>query len=186
VQPGQSLTITLDALPGSTFDGKVVALNPLVDAAGRAIVIRAQVRNQDIVLRPGMFARVRLITKEQADAMVVPEQALVPQGTEHYVFKIVDNKAARVKVETGQRRDGKVEIISGLVPGDLIVTAGHLKIRDGSTVTVVSRDEKADKAASAAPTPVSSAGPNDGGISPIAPANAAVKSNGEAPRTPKS
>jgi hypothetical protein len=132
-----------------------------------------------------MFARVRLITKEQADAMVVPEQALVPQGTEHYVFKIVDNKAARVKVETGQRRDGKVEIIAGLVPGALIVTAGHLKIRDGSTVTVVSRDDKADKAASASPSP-GSAGPNDGGISPIAPANAAVKSNGEAPRTPKS
>jgi membrane fusion protein (multidrug efflux system) len=187
VQPGQSLTITLDALPGSTFDGKVVALNPLVDAAGRSIVIRAQVRNQDTVLRPGMFARVRLITKEQADAMVVPEQALVPQGTERYVFRIVDNKAARVKVETGQRRDGKVEIISGLMPGDLIVTAGHLKIRDGSTVTVVSTDDKADKAASASPqSPASAASPNDGGISPIPPANAAVKSNGGAPRTPKS
>jgi membrane fusion protein (multidrug efflux system) len=185
VQPGQSLTITLDALPGSTFDGKVVALNPLVDAAGRSIVIRAQVRNQDTVLRPGMFARVRLITKDQADAMVVPEQALVPQGNDHYVFKIIDNKAARVKVETGQRRDGKVEIIAGLVPGDLIVTAGHLKIRDGSTVTVVSRDDKADKAASASPSPLS-AGPNDGGISPIAPANAAVKSNGEAARPPRS
>ena len=64
VQPGQSLTITLDAMPGKTFDGKVVAVNPLVDAAGRSIVIRAQVRNQDTTLRPGMFARVRLITKE--------------------------------------------------------------------------------------------------------------------------
>ena len=183
VQPGQSLTIALDAIPGKTFDGKVVAVNPLVDAAGRAIVIRAQVRNQDTVLRPGMFARVRLITKEQAEAMVVPEQALVPQGTEQYVFKIVDDKAARVKVETGQRRDGKVEVIAGLVPGDLIVTAGQLKIRDGSPVTVAVRD---DKSGSAAPPPVSSAGPDDGGPSPIAPANAAVKSSGMPARPPKS
>jgi membrane fusion protein (multidrug efflux system) len=183
VQPGQSLTIALDAIPGKTFDGKVVAVNPLVDAAGRAIVIRAQVRNQDTVLRPGMFARVRLITKEQAEAMVVPEQALVPQGTEQYVFKIVDNKAARVKVETGQRRDGKVEVIAGLVPGDLIVTAGQLKIRDGSPVTVAVRD---DKSGSAAPPPVSGAGPDDGGGSPIAPANAAVKSSGMPARPPKS
>jgi membrane fusion protein (multidrug efflux system) len=185
VQPGQSLTITLDAMPGSTFDGKVVALNPLVDAAGRSIVIRAQVRNQDTVLRPGMFARVRLITKDQADAMIVPEQALVPQGSEQYVFKIIDNKAARVKIETGQRRDGKVEVIAGLVPGDLIVTAGQLKIRDGSPVTVMGRQD--DKAANAPASPrVSSAGPNDAGPSPIVPADASVKSTGMPARPPKS
>jgi membrane fusion protein (multidrug efflux system) len=185
VQPGQALTISLDALPGKQFDGKVAAVNPLVDAAGRAVVIRAQVRNQDTVLRPGMFARVRLITKDQADAMVVPEQALVPQGTEQYVFKIVDDKAARVKVETGQRRDGKVEILAGLVAGDLIVTAGQLKIRDGSPVTVIGRQE--DKSGSApAPAPVSSAGPNDGGVSAIAPADAAVKASSMSPRPPKS
>jgi len=186
VQPGQLLTITLDAMPGSQFDGKVVAVNPLVDAAGRAIVIRAQVRNQDTVLRPGMFARVRLITKEQADAMIVPEQALVPQGTEQYVFKILDNKAARVKVDTGQRRDGKVEVVAGLVPGDLIVTAGQLKIRDGSPVTVIGKQE--DKAGNAAPpAPVSSASQNDGGsVSPITPANAAVKASAMPARPPKS
>jgi membrane fusion protein (multidrug efflux system) len=186
VQPGQSLTITLDAMPGSQFDGKVVAVNPLVDAAGRSIVIRAQVRNQDIVLRPGMFARVRLITKQQADAMVVPEQALVPQGTEQYVFKILDNKVVRVKVETGQRRDGKVEVIAGLVPGDLIVTAGQLKLRDGTLVSVVGKQD--DKSGSAPPpSPVSTANSNDGGTAlPIAPANAAVKASGMQARPPKS
>ena len=190
VQPGQSLTITLDAMPGSTFDGKVMAVNPLVDAAGRSIVIRAQVRNQDTVLRPGMFARVRLITKEQADAMVVPEQALVPQGTEQYVFKIIDSKVARVKVETGQRRDGKVEVISGLVPGDLIVTAGQLKLRDGVTVSVPgNKDDKPapDKAASAAPPdPAPTASSGESSASPISPANAAAKAGGMQARPPKS
>ncbi len=140
VQVGQSLQVALDAMPGSTFDGRVVAVNPLVDAAGRSVVIRAQVRNQDTTLRPGMFARVRLITREQADAIVVPEQALMPQGNEQYVFKVVDGKVARTKVEAGQRRDGKVEVVAGLAPGDTVVTAGHLKLRDGVAVRVAGAD----------------------------------------------
>ena len=114
VQPGQTLTVTLDALPGRKFDGKVLAVNPLIDAAGRSVVIRAIVRNADTSLRPGMFTRVNLITQDQQDALVIPEQAIVPQGDEQFVFRIVDGKAARVKVDIGQRRDGKVEVLKGL------------------------------------------------------------------------
>ena len=134
VQVGQSMQLTLDAIPGKTYDGKVLAINPLVDAAGRSIVIRALIRNTNAALRPGMFARVRLLTDEKADSMVVPEQALVPQGEDQFVFKVADGRAQRVKVEIGQRRDGNVEILRGLAPADLVVTAGHLKIRDGTTV----------------------------------------------------
>src|SRR5439155_11192896 len=123
VEVGQTLHVSLDALPGKTFDGKVFAVNPLVDAAGRAIVIRALVRNSDTSLRPGMFARVRLITRDSQDALVIPEQSIVPQGDEQYVFKIADGRAVRVKVEVGQRRDSKVEIVKGLEPTDMIVTA---------------------------------------------------------------
>ena len=136
VQVGQAVEVTLDALPGKAYDGKVVALNPLIDAAGRSIVIRAQVRNQDTALRPGMFARVKLITRAERDALVVPEESLVPQGTEQFVFKVIDGKVARVKVETGQRRDGRVEIVSGIGAGDVVVTAGQLKLRDGVPVRV--------------------------------------------------
>ena len=115
------------------------AINPLVDAGGRAIVIRAQVRNADTALRPGMFARVRLITKNERDTLVVPEQALVPQGEDQYVFKVADGKATRAKVETGQRRDARVEITKGVDAGDVVVTAGQLKLRDGMPV-----DDRAD------------------------------------------
>ena len=87
VQVGQALEVALDALPGKTYEGKVFAINPLVDATGRSIVIRALVKNADTALRPGMFARVRLITRDQQDALVVPEQAIVPQGDEQYVFR---------------------------------------------------------------------------------------------------
>jgi membrane fusion protein (multidrug efflux system) len=99
-------------------------------------VIRAVVGNTDTALRPGMFARVRLFTKEAKDAMVVPETALVPSGDEQYVFRVVDGKALRTKIDIGQRRDGMVEVLQGLEADATIVTAGHLKIRDGSAVTV--------------------------------------------------
>jgi len=136
VQVGQSLQVALDALPGRAYEGKVFAINPLFDAAGRSIVIRAIVHNPDTALRPGMFARVRLITRQERDALVLPEQAVVPQGEDQYVYRVVDGKAVRTGVEVGQRRDGRVEIVKGLAAGDIVVTAGQLKLRDGTPVSV--------------------------------------------------
>jgi membrane fusion protein (multidrug efflux system) len=158
VQVGQSLQVQLDALPGKTFEGKVFAVNPLIDAAGRAVVIRAMVRNPDTSLRPGMFARVRLITRDAQDALVLPEQALVPQGDQQFVFRIQDGKAVRTKVEVGQRRDAKVEILTGLAKDDVVVTAGQLKLRDGAPVTVAgaeSANGTPGKADAAMPAPKS-------------------------------
>jgi membrane fusion protein (multidrug efflux system) len=155
VQVGQSLAVTLDALPGKTYDGKVFAVNPLVDAAGRAIVIRAIVRNPDTALRPGMFARVRLFTREAKDAMVVPETALFSAGDDQLVYRVVDGKALRTKVDIGQRRDAMVEVLQGLGPTDVVVTAGHQKIRDGAQVQVAGANAdpaSRDAAAKAEPT----------------------------------
>ena len=149
VQVGQTLTVTLDAFPGKTYEGKVLAVNPLIDAAGRSVVIRAVVRNQDLSLRPGMFTRIKLITRDEKEALMVPEQAIVPQGDEQYVFRVVDGKAARVKVEIGQRRDSKVEILKGLTASDIVVTAGQLKLRDGMPVTLANANGPASAAAPA-------------------------------------
>jgi membrane fusion protein (multidrug efflux system) len=134
VAVGQSLQIALDAFPDQIFAGRVFAINPLVDQSGRSIVIRAQVKNGEARLRPGMFARVRLLMDDNRDSLLVPEQSLIPQGDEKYVFKVVDDRAQRVKVEVGQRRDGKAEILQGLTAGDVVVIAGQLKIRDGTPV----------------------------------------------------
>jgi len=71
------------------------------------------------------------------DALSVPEQAIVPQGDAQYVFKIVNGKVMLTKVVTGTRREGRVEIVDGLSVGDEVVTAGQLKIRDGSAVSIV-------------------------------------------------
>jgi membrane fusion protein, multidrug efflux system len=136
VKGRQDLQVTLDAIPDKAYDGRVYAINPLVDANGRSIVIRAQVPNRDGRLRPGMFARVRLFTSGERESIVVPEESLFPLGDDKFVYKVVDGKAARQKVEIGQRREGRVEIMSGLAAQDVVVTAGVIKLREGAPVTL--------------------------------------------------
>lgn len=136
VANGQSLQVTLDAFPSQVFQGRVFAINPLLDANGRSIVIRAVVKNADARLRPGMFARVRLLTSNKQEGMVIPEQAVVPSGDEFFVFRVTDGRASRTKIEIGQRQAGVVEVVRGLNKDDLVVTAGQLKIRDGAPVNI--------------------------------------------------
>lgn len=134
---GQIIRVRVDAFPGRSFEGEVYAIDPQVDPTGRSIAIRARVDNADRVLRPGLFARVRLIVDERPDALVVPEQALVPRGEQRYVFKVVDGKAVLTPVQVGQRHAGKVEIAKGLSEGETVITAGQLKIRDGAPVSIL-------------------------------------------------
>jgi membrane fusion protein (multidrug efflux system) len=183
IRAGQPLEVTLDAHPGRTFTGQVYAVNPLVDAAGRSVVVRAVVRNPDTSLRPGMFARVRLITRDEREALVVPEQALVPQGQDQYIFRVVDGRAQRMKVEVGQRRDGKAEIVKGLEPQDIVVTAGQLKIRDGAEVKVARVDNASARTAAVRGTASAPARRKDSGAdepdkgAPPAPAKADATSS---------
>ena len=141
VRPGQRIELGVDAFPGQAFTGEVYAIDPLIDEAGRSILLRAKLPNPEHVLRPGLFARVTLVLNEREDAIQVPEQALVPQGQDQFVFKVEDGKAAFTKVTTGIRREGMVEILEGLAPDDEVVTAGQLKIRDGADVQPVPQAE---------------------------------------------
>ncbi|MGE0357296.1 MAG: efflux RND transporter periplasmic adaptor subunit [Burkholderiales bacterium] len=136
VRDGQSLQLTVDALPDHLFEGRVYAINPLLDASGRALVIRARVPNPRAQLRPGMFARVRLLTAQSVDSLVVPEESIFTVGEDRFVYRIVEGRAERRKVETGLRAGGKVEIASGLAATDRVVTAGHIKLREGASVRV--------------------------------------------------
>lgn len=134
VAVNQALEVTLDALPDKTIPGKVYAINPLIDAGGRAIVVRAVIRNTDARLRPGMFARVRLLTATLHESLTIPEQALIPSGDEVHVYKVVEGRAVKTRVETGQRQTGVVEVLRGLTAADTVVTAGQPKLRDGAPV----------------------------------------------------
>ncbi|MFD1627042.1 efflux RND transporter periplasmic adaptor subunit [Azospirillum griseum] len=137
VKIGQTVKVSVDAFAGRSFDGEVYAIDPLVDVNGRAVVIRARIANPDGALRPGLFARVALTLTVVPDAVLIPEQAIVAFGKEQFVFKVVDGKATQTKVTLGERRNAEVEIAQGLKAGDVVVTAGQLKIRDGAPVAVV-------------------------------------------------
>jgi len=150
---GQSVEVQTDALPGKTYVAVLDAIDPLVDQNGRSLVLRALLKNSDGALRPGMFVRTRLIIAERPEALTIPEEALVPVGASQYVFRVRDGKAERVQVATGVRRAGRVEITAGLAAGDVVVTAGQIKLRDGVAVRSggppAAAAGKAEKAAAA-------------------------------------
>lgn len=146
---GQPIEVTTDAVPGGGYGGKVDAINPRIDAAGRSLEVRAELPNADGRLRPGMFARVRVIVGDRADALMVPEEAIVPQGDSFFVFRVVDDKAQRVPVKLGVRRDAQVELLSGVKADDRIVTAGVRVQRDGQPVRVVGEAPRSGSAADA-------------------------------------
>ncbi len=139
---GQEISVALDPLPGKTFKGSVYAIDPLIDPNGRAVLLRARVENLQGELRPGMFARVNLVLDRREDAIMLPETAVFPMGLKRFVFKAVDGKAVRTEVETGLRRDGKVEIVNGITLQDVIVLEGHFKIQDGRPLNPIPADKK--------------------------------------------
>jgi membrane fusion protein (multidrug efflux system) len=134
-QKGQSIEVNVDALPGRTFNAHVDAIDPQVDSAGRSALLRGRIANPDGKLKPGMFARVRLIIARRDNALVVPEEAIVPMGDKSTVWRVLDGKATRVQVKLGLRRATQVEILQGLALGDKVVTAGQMRLeRDGTEV----------------------------------------------------
>ena len=134
---GQKLQIRLEALPGISYEGEVYAIDPAYDANGRAVVLRGRLPNRDGLLRSGMFARVTLLVDEQQDVIMVPETALTPVGQDHFVYRVVNDKAVMTKVKVGQRRQGRVEIVEGLAKDATIVIEGAVKLRDGAAVRSV-------------------------------------------------
>jgi membrane fusion protein (multidrug efflux system) len=174
IRRGQSSVIELDALPGRKFSATVLAIDPLIDANGRSVGVRACIDNRRLQLRPGMFARVGAVFGRRDNARVIPEEAIVPQGGRQFVVKLVNGPepdsrvTQRVEVKVGLRSPGKVEILEGLEAGETVVTAGQQRVqRDGTAVRVI------DLAAGSAPRAGASA-PAAGASAPAAGASVAA------------
>ena len=212
VKPGLSVELALDALPGRSFKAVVEAVDPLLDANGRSIGVRAVLTGAGkpvekatgkagdkppkagdkkagpsagdaSVLRSGMFARVTTVFSVNDAALVVPEEAIVPQGNRQLVYKLVPPEAGvslppeakyvsmRQEVKLGVRRQGKVEIVEGLSAGDTVVVAGQQRLqKDGSPVRIVELGKPAGKASGVQnPASAASAG------APVTPVSAASR-----------
>lgn len=138
VRNGQPITLTVDALGEQHFSGEIYAIAPSADPDSHNIRVRARVPNPEGLMRPGLFARIRIETARDDQALLVPEQALILQGKQTLIMQVNDNRQVElVPVTTGLRRYGEVQILSGLKPGAVVVTAGHLKLRPGMPVTPI-------------------------------------------------
>ncbi|MCW5613364.1 MAG: efflux RND transporter periplasmic adaptor subunit [Rubrivivax sp.] len=141
VRPGLPVEVALDALPERQFKGRVLAVDSQVDANGRALQVLARVDNPGTLLKPGMFARPRVVLAVREGAVVVPEEALVPVAGRQYLYKVVDGPQGqkvgqRLEARIGLRLPGKVEILEGLQAGDLVATAGQARLTRGENMPV--------------------------------------------------
>jgi membrane fusion protein (multidrug efflux system) len=152
LKTGQTALLNIDALQGEKFTATISAIDPLIDANGRSVSVRACIDNRRLQLRPGMFARVNTVFAVREQAMVIPEEALLPQGGRQFVIRLINSVGTgesgqapkssqvsqKVEVKLGLRSPGRVEILQGLENGDTVVTTGQQRLpRDGMAVTVV-------------------------------------------------
>lgn len=124
------------AYPGQSFRGRVQSVDSRVDPVSRSVTVRARLPNADGKLKPGMFMTV-LLMRNDVKALVLPEQALVPERDKQFVFAVRDGRAARVEIVIGRRRPGEIEVLQGLSVGDEVITDGTQKVRDGAPVRVI-------------------------------------------------
>jgi membrane fusion protein (multidrug efflux system) len=145
VQPGQAVNLSLDAYPGQSFTATVSAVGAQVDQDTRSIAVRATVPNDKLLLRPGMFASLSVATGTPASYVTLPQTAITYSSYGDTVFIVRHGQDAKGKpalvaeqvfVTLGDTRGDQVAVLSGVQPGDIVVTAGQVKLRNGAVVTI--------------------------------------------------
>ncbi|HET6438484.1 MAG TPA: efflux RND transporter periplasmic adaptor subunit [Anaeromyxobacter sp.] len=137
---GQRLLFSCDARPGEELPGQVSFVNPAADETSRTVKVKAEVPNPDEKLKPGLFAKGRIITGSRTGLLVVPRTALVsfdPVQRAATVFVVEGGVARRRQVKTGASAGDRIEVVEGLRAGQEIVTRGGFNLRDGDAVRAV-------------------------------------------------
>jgi membrane fusion protein, multidrug efflux system len=135
VKNGLKVTVTTDAYK-ETFDGIISSISSRVDPTTRSILVQAKINNPDEKLIPGMLLNIKVIFNEKK-SLSVPEEALLIQGKDKFIFKIQDNIIEKTHVEIGRRNGNKIEIISGLTENEIILAEGTNKVRPKGKVKIV-------------------------------------------------
>ena len=119
--------------PDREFSGTVASIDTRLDPVSRAVEVRAEIPNEDGLLKPGMFMTVDL-QRDRGDVLLTPEQSIVPEGTRQFVFVVTDGIAEKRQVQLGRRIPGYVVVSNGLAAGETVITEGTHKVRDGAQV----------------------------------------------------
>jgi len=134
ISMGQPAEIAVDAYPDKGFAGQVSKIAPVVDPATRTALVEVTVENPDNELKPGMFARVRMVAAESRDAAAIPQEAVIGREPEQYAFIIENNKAVLRKISLGLSEGALVEVTDGIRAGEKVVIMGQQRLSDGTTV----------------------------------------------------
>jgi membrane fusion protein (multidrug efflux system) len=137
VSEGMAIIAHSLVYPGRVFNGTVTSIDTRLDPVSRAVQIRAIIANDDDTLKPGMFMTVDL-QRDLGDVLLAPEQAIVPEGSQQFVFVVNDGIVEKRLVTLGRRIPGFVVIVDGLVTGNYVVSEGTQKLRDGTKIEVLS------------------------------------------------
>jgi membrane fusion protein (multidrug efflux system) len=141
LQPGLTISSVSAAYPERLFEGIVKTVDTRVDPVTRSVVVRAEIDNEEALLRPGMLLTIDLINNKRR-SIVIPEEALVAVKLQKFVYVVGDDlTAARREVTIGRRRPGVVEILDGLSEGEAVITRGTHIVRDGGAVKVIDEDQ---------------------------------------------
>ena len=135
IKNGQLVSFKLSG-SDKTFSAAVIATETSIGEDTRSLTVRALVKNNDPALIPGTFANVQMILGNNPNAIMIPNGAVVPQGRKKQVFVFKDNKALPTDITTGVRDSANVQVLTGLFPGDTLITSGLLFLRPGSDVRV--------------------------------------------------
>ncbi len=150
IKRGLAVSATSAAYPGRVFKGEVVSIDSRIDPVTRAITVRAAIPNPDAALKPGMLLAVQMASSER-DALILPEIAVFGIGSSHFVYAVDQGVARQVEVGIGARREGRVEITTGLSEGQNVVTDGIVKLRDGAKIALKPSVDAAATTAATAP-----------------------------------
>ncbi len=142
VHAGDIVDVTIEDFDILPIEATIKAIAPEIDKTTRTVVLRAQMPNKELAYRPGEFARVLVLAGKIENAILVPETVIEREGDEEYVMLVVDNVAVRSTVSTGMRDGNEVEITHGVKEGDVVISAGQWKVRDGDEVTAVNQEKE--------------------------------------------
>ncbi len=150
IAEGQTIAVQVQAYPDRRFEGHIIAIDPGIQIGSRSFRVRAQLENADSSLRPGMFADVRVMMPTEDSVITIPGEAIsyAPYGDSVFLIEEKDGKkvVSRRQIQTGNTRNGRVEVVSGLQVGDEIVSAGHNKLRNGQPVVVDDKPAPSERA----------------------------------------
>jgi len=139
---GHPASLEVDAIPGADFGGRIDRVSPVVDPSTGTVKVTVEVRDRSHRLKPGMFARVRIVHDVHTAALLLPKDAIIAEDRESCVFVVRDSTAHRQNVVTGFVNSTHIEVLSGVAEGDTVVTIGKGSLKDSTRVEVVS-DEPA-------------------------------------------